>query len=868
MKSLSCVVNVWLNASLIPAFNARVCSWSALVYLLNNTTTSAETQQVNDSIRAAIETAETTKSAREYSDAIYDIVEEFATESNAGKASWKMANEFIENGGITKVEYKAMLKEVALAQGSVSANSRMFKLMADNELLNDPLIQASGILPRVKGTVEVKTEEQKQLEPAYYESRLSDLINNRDGYLNKAQLIKKAKELFSKVKDAEYLAGERGSIAEFFTEDGEPILAQLPGTPKYVLATEAEQQLSVDEYKAKHDKARAELRAIEEEETQTTLDDLIGDPLYDNYAARDADNLEFYRADNTPANPMKSGPLRIFAARIISKYARKPNVAVFDNLADMKKTNPSLFKAAAKARKAGDIEHVNAAGMAWGNNVVLFADNIRSEQHARFIIAHETLGHVGFRGLFSDKELNKVLQNILDTDVQVRNAAEVYANARGIPMLEAAEEVLADHAAAVDGNTILKLWNWMKTQLNKLGMKFGDDAARYLINLSRKYVRQGVGRSEVNVTSLLREVESSLADEGSDKAVLRFSANAPQGTVTFAQNMINRNAAVNNGFSGVIDSILENKGKGTAKNVSNIFQKVLEGLQTQDNVGAKSKGGYKIFSLLQSKAARQAEYKTAYSMGTKTAHEAKLMGFGEGPTSEESVRAGELLAYASLLRMNQFSDSDLNKMDNLAFYDKDLGGVSAQYEALESLKNAGRITIDEFRKGFKVQQGFKEVPMTDEHRTELTKQRDDQVKSLEDARARALDRINNRLAKAEKAKEKLQFQLALEEANDKYNSDIENTKRVYNNRMKENTYEVPNMVDVPAWFKDLKEDSIEYKVYNEFFDTLAQSHVDVLFSKYTSALHEPTRALNAGINEAFNQTLTTPERDFITAVVA
>jgi hypothetical protein len=833
-----------------------------------DTATSDETQRANEAIRTAIETAETTKNAREYTDAVYDIVEEFATESNASKLSRKLVDEFLSNGGITKEEFKATLKEVALEQGSISPRSRMFTLLADNGLLADVDIQASGILPRIKGVVEPKTEEQKQLDPTYYESRLSDLINNRDGYLNRNQLVKKAKELYAKVKDTEYLAGERGSIADFFTAEGEPIIAQLPGTPKYVLATEAEQQLSIEEYKAKHDQARAELRAIEDEETQTTLDDIVGDPLYDNFLARDADNLEFYRADNTPATPMKAGPLRIFAARVVSKYARKPNVAVFSNLADMKKSNPSLFRAAAKARKAGDIEHVNAAGMAWGNNVVLFADNIRSEQHARFIIAHETLGHVGFRGLFNNTELNKVLQNILNTDQQVRNAAEVYANARGIPLLEAVEEVLADHAAAVDGNTILKLWNWMKTQLNKLGMKFGDDAARYLINLSRKYIRQGAGRSELNVTSLINEVEASLADEGSKEAVLRFSAHAPQGTTTFAQNMINRNAAVNNGFSGAIDSIMQNKGKGTAKNIGNIIQKVLEGLQTQDNVGSKSRGGYKIFGLLQSKAARQAEYKTAYSMGTKTAHEAKFMGFGEGPTSEESVRAGELLAYASLLRMGQFSDSDLNKMDNLAFYDQALGEVSPQYDALESLKKAGRLTVEDFRKGFKVQQGFKEVPMTAEYRAELTTQRDDQVKSLEDARARALDRINNRLAKAEKAKEKLQFQLAIEETNEKYNSDIENTKRVYNNRMKESTYEVPNMVEVPAWFKDLNEDSTEFKVYNEFFDTLAQSHVDVLFSKYTSALHEQTRALNAGIAEAFNQTLTTQEKDFITAVVA
>jgi len=842
-----------------------------------DTTTSDETQRANEAIQAAIETAETTKNPREYNDAVYDIVEVFATESNAAKLSRKLVDEFLSNGGMTSIEFKAVLRDVALDQKSIDRRSRMFQLLADNDLLTDPEIMASGVLPQVKGVVEPKTQAEKDADPVYYENRLSDLINNRDGYLNRNQLVTKAKELYTKIKDTEYVVGERGVIADFFTEDGTPLIAQLPGTPKFVLSTEAEQRTTAEEYKARHDRARAELRAIEEEETQTTLDDIVGDPLYDNFLNRDADTLEFYRADDTPANPMQVGALRIFATRMISRYARKPNVKVFKNLEDMKRTNAALFRAAAKARQAGDLEHVNAAGMAWGNNVVLFADNIRSEQHARFIIAHETLGHVGFRGLFSDKELNRILQNVANSDPQVRNAAEVYSEARGIPFLEAVEEVLADHAASVDGNTILQLWNWMKNQLNKLGMRFSDDAARYLISLSRKYVRQGVGRSEVNVASLLKEVEASVADTGSDEAVLRFSNSVNMGSTTAALNMINRNDAINGGLTNAINHLREaqNKlaaasgiGKGVRKDTANIFQKFLEGLQTQDNVGRKSKGGFKIFSLLQSKAARQAEYKTRYSVGTKTAHEAKFLTFGEGPSTEESVRAGELLAYSSLLRMNQFSDADLNKMDNIAFYDKDLGEVKYNDDALESLMKLGRMTIEDFRKGFQVQQGFKEVPMTEDRRKEIASDRDTQIASLEDARARAVERVNRRMSKAEKAKEKLQFQLELEEINEKYDQDIENTKRLATKRSKESTYEVPNMVDTPAWFKGIKEDSVEFKVYNEFFDTMARSHVDVLASKYVGALHEQTRAITAGIAEAFDQRLSVQEEQFINAVVA
>ena len=842
-----------------------------------DTTTSDATQLKNEAIRKAIEDAETTTNKRVYTDAIYDIVEEFATESNKEMLSLKLVDEFISNGGISKAEFKAMLKEVALTRDSIRANSRIFNLLADNGLLNDPLIQASGILPRVKGMVDTRSDEDKTNDvPDYFENRLADLINNRDGRPNKVQLIKAAKELYAKVKNTAYVVGDRGAIEDFFTKDGAPIIAQLPGTSNYVLASEEEQRLSVDEYTAQHNSARAILKALEAEETQTTLDDIVGDPLYDNFAARDGDVLEYYRADNTPANPMQAGALKLFVSRVVSKYARKPNVAVFSNLADMKKSNPALFKTAAKARKAGDIEHVNAAGMAWGNNVVLFADNIRSEQHARFIIAHETLGHVGFRGLFSDKALNQILQIVADSDVQVRNAAEAYSESMNVPFLEAVEEVLSNHAAAVDGNTILRFWNWVKDKLNAMGLKFGDDAARYLIGLSRKYIREGTGRSEINVTGLLREVDKALLSEGSNVEVLRFAASAPQGTVTFAMNQINRSDAINNGLSGAIDHIIQAKdkaleaskhGKGAKKNIVNVIQKVLDGLETQDNLGRKSKGGYAIFGLLQSKAARQAEYKTRYAVGTKTAHEAKLLGYGEGPTPEESVRAGELLAYATLLRMNQHTDADLNKMDNVAFFDTVLDEIKPNHPAFEALKDAGRISLDEFRKGFKVQQGYTTVPMTEEHRIEITKERDGQIADLEAAQARALARVEARLEKAEKAKDKLKLQLEAEEISDKYAQDIENTKRLYNKRAKETVYDIPNMVDTPASFRDLTADSIEFKIYNEFFDTLADSHVDVLFSKYKSARHEQRRAISAGVAEAFNKSLTPQEQKFIDDVI-
>ena len=836
--------------------------------------TSAETEIANQELDMAIETVETTKSPAAYAEALFTIVSAYALTSNE-KAKLRTASErFLADGGIPQQDFVAALREVAFDKGDISPKSRLYSLLADHGLLNDANIQAlirkSGADTKQKAVVNEPVNAPTE---DIGEIRMADLINNRNGYLNKAQLRRAALILYVDVDNGDFEVSGRGRIKDFFTSDGEPIIVQVPGTSNFVLATKKEGKMSKEEFAEKHKDARQALRDLEDEETQTTLDDLQYDPLYDN-ARSDRGDLEFYRVDGRPTEPMKVGPLRLFAARVVSKFARKPTVNVFANLADMQKANPSLFAAAAKARKAGDIEHVNAAGMAWGNNVVLFADFIESEQQARFIIAHETLGHVGFRGLFNDRALNAILKLVADSDPQLTHAAEVYANGRGIPFLEAVEEVLADRAAAVDTNTVLRFWNWIKDQLNKIGLKFNDDAARYFIGLSRKYVRQGTGRSEVNLSGLFKEIDQSLLNDQSNVEVLRFAAMAPQGSMTYAMGNLNRNAAIHGSLSRAVSDIIEAKnraaeaakqGKGVMSNVKNVAQSVLDGIQTMDNLARKSKGFSKIFELLQLKGAKQNQYKQKYADGTATAHKAKFLGLGEGADIAQQVRAGELLAYGSLFKMNSISDAQLDKMDNPVFFDPDSGILDVNPDAFKALADAGRLSVEEFKKGFQIQQGTKEVPMTDEHRQELATERDATIAKIEKARDTAFARVDKKIAA--ETDEDTKAELALDRRRDekKFNQDIEQTKRLYTKRMKEPMYEVPNMAPTPEWFKDLTEDSVEYKMYTEFVETMAMSHVDVLRSKYIGAVYEQKRAISAGVRGAFKKStpLTDVERKFI-----
>jgi len=838
---------------------------------------SEETEQLNRAIREAVETINTTKDPALYEEAVYDIVDTIAYETRERSLALKMSMDAVESGDIPKSDFLAALRQVAFDKASpIQKGSKLYKLLEQNKLLEEDAIKALIAQPKGSKTTAPAVSSANITGQLTAEQRMANLIDNRHGMQNKEQLRKQALILYADVDNNNFVVGERGVIADFFDEDGEPKIVQVPGKNLFVLSNTAEQEMTKEEYLAKHNEARKALREMEAEETQTTLDDIAYDPLFDN-SIGDRGDLEFYRADNKPVRPMSVGNLKMLVVRAVSKYARKPNVHVFQNLADMKARSPELFRSAAQARKEGDIEAVNAAGMAWGNTVVLFADNIGSEQHARFILAHETLGHVGFRGLFGGRALDAVLQRLLDTDAAFRNATEVYANGKGISRLEAAEEVLSDRAAALDTNTILRFWNWAKNQLNKLGFTFRDDAARYIISLSRQYVRQGVGRSELNISKMHGEINRMLALENSDAEVLRFAQSAPQGAMTQQMGTLNRNNAVMGGLERSWREIMEansrlaagkEQAKGYMRNMGNVTQTVLDALQTQDNVARKTRGGALIFKLLQRKNARQAEYKTQYANGTATAHEAKFWGYGEGPNSEELTKSGELLAYATLLRMNQYSDSQLNAMDDIAYIDPDLGfGIND--DAIQTLLKAGEVTPEEFKKGFKVQQGTIEVPMTDEKRTSLGAERDKDIADLERFRDRDLGRIDQKIADAEKLGDedrKMELTVTRRRAEKSYASKIAETKALYAERIASPTYEAPNMVDTPAWFKDLDANGIEFKMFKEFITTLAQSHVDVLRSKYAGAIAEQKRAISSGIDKSFKTALTEQEQAFITSI--
>ncbi len=849
--------------------------------------TSQENIEAIAELEAAIETAES-ELGRAYTDAVIDIVSVYVTETNQEKKVFKLANEFLfEDGGIPTADFVKALRTIGQTEPSISDKSRLYKLLNDYNLLDDPVIakkvrQKAEVSEDVVGQEEVLddiTERNAQ--------RLADLINNRDGMPNRNQLAKKASDLYKATEDKDFVVGVRGIIDDYF-DKGKPIIIQLPGTNKYVLGTQAESTMSREEFSKREAKARKEMRDLElefaEEDRAEALraQFLANDGIISEDESANDGFGNFFRSDEAVSEPMKVGQLRLQVNKFVSKLATKPNVTVFANLDVMRVTNPKLFERAAKARAAGDFEATRAAGMAWGNNVVLFADNINGRKHAEFVIAHEVLGHVGFRGLFSDAQLNKILTDVAKSDAQLTNAANILVENNGIPFTEAVEEVLADRAAAIDTNTITRFWNWMKNQLNKLGFNFDDDAARYLISLSRKYIRDGVGRSEVNLKTLLQEVDTINELARSDAEVLRFAQLAPQGQQTAAMNSMNMNHNLGGGLEGIMDWItskgeqgqLRQQYEGTKLNVADTLKNASALIRTQDDMARDSKGSSLVFQLTQRKGEMQQKLKTKYARLTQTAHLAKFFGYGKGPEPIERQHAGQLLALGSISRANKLTDAQLqSKYGAVVTYSTELGEVVVNEDVVKQLAAAGTMSVEEFKKGFDVQMGFTEKPMTPEYRKQLETERDAELADHEERKTRDLARIQRKIDAEKDPRKKITLQDIYNNTEDKFEAQLRSIRSSYKKQIDGSTYNAPNMVSSKTmkdfeWVKDLTKDSPEYKMYLEFRNAINESQLDVLRAKYAGAMYEQKRSLDRGINRAFSRPLTEAENALVTAVAS
>ena len=514
------------------------------------------------------------------------------------------------------------------------------------------------------------------------------------------------KQLYSELDEAgrNYMLPDGSKVKDYFNDKGDAKLIKSDG--RYILS---QVELTEEQQRAREIERREELRALGE---AAAAESKAEQDVF-NARKRGASNSEtvqdwdkpegnFYRDDGTPmGSAIPLGRVKLLVKGFLAKLKIKPTVSVYANVADLQARNPELYQRAAAARKQGDFDTTNAVGYSFGPEVIIFSDFVRTEQQLKFVLAHETIGHFGFKGVMGQSELNKVLNRIYQTDPDVQAAVDAMVETQGMDRLEAIEEYLADNAADLDVSIIARLWNALKNALNKLGFNFKDDEARQLVNLARRYVREGNTGNFFSASSFVSNMEDMEQAVTDGKYARNFAGNI--GSRGMAMNALNRRFGPGAGMFGSMDAF--QKGLfGKTGDVGVNVGKILEKVQTLDNMARKSYGLNQIFRIFEQRSQKARALLSKYSRYMAFTHTPRVFGFGDGVTEEEKQQAGELAAYAALFKSRQLTDDLLESYGSMITKDA-MGNVTVDPRVRQLLEKAGTVTAEEFRKGFDVELG-------------------------------------------------------------------------------------------------------------------------------------------------------------------
>jgi len=514
------------------------------------------------------------------------------------------------------------------------------------------------------------------------------------------------KQLYSELDEAgrNYMLPDGSKVKDYFNDKGEAKLIKSDG--RYILS---QVELTEEQQRAREKERREELRALgeaaaAESKAEQDVFNSRKRGARDSETVQDWDKPEgnFYRDDGTPmGSAIPLGRVKLLVKGFLAKLKIKPIVNVYANVADLKARNPELYQRAAAARKQGDFDTTNAVGYSFGPEVIIFSDFVRTEQQLKFVLAHETIGHFGFKGVMGQSELNKVLNRIYQTDPDVQAAVDAMVETQGMDRLEAIEEYLADNAADLDVSIIARLWNALKNALNKLGFSFKDDEARQLVNLARRYVREGSTGNFFSASSFVGHMEDMEQTVADGKYARNFAGNI--GSRGMAMNALNRRHGPGAGMFGSMDAF--QKGLfGKTGDVGVNVGKILEKVQTLDNMARKSYGLNQIFRIFEQRSQKARALLSKYSRYMAFTNTPRVFGFGNGVSEEEKQQAGELAAYAALFKSRQLTDELMESYGSMITKDA-MGNVTVDPRVRQLLEKAGTVTAEEFRKGFDVELG-------------------------------------------------------------------------------------------------------------------------------------------------------------------
>ena len=609
-------------------------------------------------------------------------------------------------------------------------------------------------------------------------------------------------------------------LSDYFDADGNPNVGSVGG--QFRIATE---EIT--------DAVRAEREKVISEDNIPTSDDYEAPFSLDDWnIGRDDDfnsDGRYFRDDGTPIKaPISQGRVRLLVSAFLSKLGIKPKVKIYRNQADFKAKNPTLYAQAVASRPQGDFDTASAVGFSFGDgNVIIFSDRVVTEQQLKFVLAHETLGHFGFRGLLTEKELNAALDAVYNDSAKVKAAVDTAMQARKMSRQEATEEYLADFAGILDTNIIARFWNAIKNALNKIGVTFDDDMARYLVSQSRRYVRNG--QASGSFMDFRAMAQRMAAIEG---------ITDPDGAGRFAlageyYDEINRVAASN--ASGQrstklfdITSLLQ-QAKDRGINIGDYTNRLIGELKSMNYAARENQGYRRLYDIFRDTGKTAAQLRAQYNkmMDTVLSPAVELLGgkFTRGATEAQIARTSAMLNVTSRVKHNDLTEAELRKMGSLINIE---GGEPRVNQAVYDILAArGKFTLEDFKKGIKYTIDVPR-PATAKSRAAIEAARDAELQSAtSDKERKAIER---------------QYQKELE--NPSYTEQIEQT------------YEA---------MPDLTDQSPEWIMYNEVRDTMNKSAIDMLLANFAAAKGERVN-IERVVQRFLDRALTENDKSFLKGI--
>lgn len=387
---------------------------------------------------------------------------------------------------------------------------------------------------------------------------------------------------------------------------------------------------------------------------------------------------------NNPETSMSEGSIRLAVGRFVSKLATKPKVQVYRNQADFKRRNPSLYRKAVAERPEGDFDTAQAAGYSFaGGNVIIFSDRIANEQHLNFVLAHETIGHFGLRGIIPESKFNATMAQVYEASPYIQADVDAFM-AQGMSKEEAVEEYLSDFAGLLDTSIVARIWNAIKGALNKLGIKFGDEMVRYLLKQSRSYVRQG--------KSYIHQTDRVFTD-----LYLIENGYGPQGTGRFSQtnNLYdNMQAAANTRFARrEMPKDMETGWKEFVSYVGPTARKldrfVSEFLSLQVFRSRKNPGLQRLYEILSQTNGIATRVRVRSNERNATVFNA---------SKDAALRTSDLLYAAQRLADSRITD--YRKLRGAPLYSLVDGVLTPNQPEIDRLTEMGKVTFEQARDGF------------------------------------------------------------------------------------------------------------------------------------------------------------------------